>query len=83
MRRQVRVGLGTAVGVDQDAAARLEALGDVDGLDQRRVEDDEVVGTGDLAAQQDGPCENLRKAVTGAPRRSTPNAGNDCTDRPS
>ena len=46
--------LGPAVAVDDDRPARLEALGDVDGLDQGRVDDDDMVGRVDAALVVDG-----------------------------
>ena len=41
--------LGLLVAVDDDPAAVLESLGDVDGFDERRVDDDDVVGRVDPA----------------------------------
>src|SRR4030067_398247 len=50
--REPRVVLGRLIGIEQDAPSRLEPRRDVHRLYQSGVEDDEVVGGQDLAAQQ-------------------------------
>jgi hypothetical protein len=67
--------LGPAVAVDDDRPAGLEAVGDVDGLDEGRVDDDDAVGRVDPALVVDRPAIDADKGDDGRAAPLDPELG--------